>query len=467
MKIPDSGFTGGTPAAVTGGRAPAGSSDIYDFAPAMLKVTEQPPSPLPRAVLYLLLGLVSGIFAWAALGQLDIVAVAQGKLVPQSFIKVVQPADSGIIKEILVKEGDRVAAGQVLMRMDAKLAEADRNVVSNEIGLKELQLRRIDAELKKAPMTRRPDDPPALYAQIEAQYRARRQAYQDALDGEKALLVKAQQDLKGALEVEGKLKRTEPIYHAQAQAWDQLAKEGFAGKLLALDRQRVHVESEQDLRAQAYTVASLKASIAQSEKRIAQITSNYDQQLQNERVEAQALLHKLRQDWEKQQHKYALLELTAPQAGIVKDLATHTVGTVVAPGTILLTLVPQEEPLQAEVWVSNLDVGFVQPGQQVKVKLAAYPFQKYGMVDGIVRQVSADATDAKDVGSGKPDALGAPLQYRALVALSAEHLQRGAERLRLAPGMQVNAEVHLGRRSVLEYLLSPIQKVASEAGRER
>lgn len=448
-------------------RAPRRSAAFYDFAPAILKVSEQPPSPLPRSVLYLLLALVAGILMWAALGKLDIVAVAQGKLVPQSFIKVVQPADSGIIKEILVKEGDRVSAGQVLMRLDTKLADADRNVVSNEIRLKELQLRRIDAELKRTPMKKRAGDQPELYAQIEAQYRARHQAYQDAVDSEKALLAKAQQDLKGALEVESKLKLTEPIYRAQAQAWDQLAKEGFAGKLLALDRQRVHVESEQDLRAQAYTVASLKASISQSEKRIAQITSNYYQQLQNERVEAEALLHKLRQDWEKQQHKYALLELAAPQAGIVKDLATHTVGTVVAPGTILLTLVPQDEPLQAEVWISNLDVGFVQPGQQVKVKLAAYPFQKYGMVEGSVQQLSADATESKDISSARPNAASEPLQYRALVKLVTDHLKRGAERLQLAPGMQVNAEINLGSRTVLEYLISPVQKVAHEAGRER
>jgi hemolysin D len=440
---------------------------FYDFVPAILKVSEQPPSPLPRSVLYLLLGLVAAILLWSVFGKLDIVAVAQGKLVPQSFIKVVQPADSGIIKEILVKEGDRVAAGQALMRMDARLAEADRKVLSNEIRLKALQLRRIDAELKRMPMKRQAPDQPELYAQIEAQYHARRQAYQDALDGEKALLAKAQQDLKGAMEVEGKLKRTEPIYRAQAQAWDQLAKEGFAGKLLALDRQRVHVESEQDLRAQAYSVASLKASIAQSEKRIAQITSNYYQQLQNERVEAEALLHKLRQDWEKQQHRYALLELTAPQAGIVKDLATHTAGTVVAPGTILLTLVPQDEPLQAEVWISNVDVGFVQPGQPVKVKLAAFPFQKYGMVDGVIRQLGADATDSKDVSNAKPNAASEPLQYRALVTLATDHLEHSGQKLLLAPGMQVNAELNLGSRSVLEYLLSPVQKVAHEAGRER
>jgi hemolysin D len=340
-------------------------------------------------------------------------------------------------------------------------------MLGNEIALRELQLRRIDAELSGVAVPMRTGDAPELHAQVEAQRQARHQAYLDALDGEKALLTRAQQDLRVAQEVEAKLRKTVPIHREQAQAWDRLAQEGFAGRLLALDRQRAHLESEQDLRAQVHAVASLRASISQNEKRIAQISSNYRQQLQNERVEAQAQLHKLRQEWDKQQHRYALLELAAPQAGTVKDLATHTPGTVVAPGTILLTLVPLDEPLQAEVWVTNPDVGFVRAGQAVKVKLAAYPFQKYGMLDGVVKRVSADATDARDAGAGKPGASGEPLQYRALIALNSGHLQSGVLQLALTPGMQVNAEIHLGHRSVFEYVLSPVRKVAHEAGRER
>jgi HlyD family secretion protein len=319
-------------------------------------------------------------------------------------------------------------------------------------------------------MVRQSSDAQLLFDQIDAQYRARRLAQQDALEGERTLLVKAQQDLHAAVEVESKLKKTVPIYREQAEAWDKLAKEGFAGKLMAMDRQRLHMENEQDLRAQAHTVESLKASIAQSEKRIAQIGSNYAQQLQNERVEAEAQLHKLRQDWDKQQHRTSLLELTAPQAGTVKDLATHTVGTVVAPGTILLTLVPQNEPLLAEVWVSNHDIGFVQPGQAVKVKLAAYPFQKYGMIDGVVQQVSADATDVSEAGA-KPATAGSraePLLYRALVALGSRELTSiDGQKRSLTAGMQATAEINLGSRSVLEYLLSPLQRIAHEAGRER
>jgi hemolysin D len=441
--------------------------DAFDFAPAYLKLCEQPPSPLPRIVLYLLLAMVTTVLVWAATGRLDIVAVAPGKLVPQNFLKVVQPAESGIVREILVKEGDRVAAEQVLMRMDRQLAEADRRALASEIRLRELQLRRIEAELENTALARQPDDPPELYAQIDAQLRSRRQAHLDSLESERAQLAKVQQELHVALEVKRKLEKTVPIHLEQAQAWEKLAREGFAGRLLALDRQRVWAESEQDLRAQTFTVGSLRAAIAQSEKRIAQITSSHRQQLQAERVETAAQLHRLRQEWDKHQHRYALLELKAPQAGIVKDLATHTPGTVVAPGTILLTLVPEGEPLQAEVWVSNLDVGFIRPGQPVKVKLVSYPFQRYGMANGVVQRVSADAADAKGTQNMPPTPLGDALHYRALIDLDSNFLQRGEKRYALIPGMRVNAEIHLGTRTVLEYLLSPLQKTLHEAGRER
>lgn len=440
--------------------------DVQDFAPHIIGVQQQPPSPLPRTVLYTLVALFALILIWACVGRLDIVAVAQGKLVPQSFLKIVQPAESGIVREILVKEGEEVGAGQVLVRMDARLSEADGKTLLTEMYRKRLQLRRIESELAGVPMPRQVDDPDGIYEQTAAQLQARRQAYLDALGAEQATLVKVQHDLKSAIEIEGKLQKTVPIYKDQAESWDKLAKEGYAGRLLALERQRTFMENEQDLRAQTQNVASLGALIAQSEKRIAQITSNYRQQLQNERIESGALYHKLQQDWDKQQHRHSLLELKAPQAGIVKDLATHTPGTVVALGTILLTLVPHDEPLVAEVWVGNADAGFVQAEQKARVKLSAYPFQKYGMLDGTVKHVSADAHGKSE--SGNPAIKSVQdAAYRALINLSGGYLESQGRQLRLVPGMQVNAEIHLGTRTVLEYLLSPVQKVAHEAGRER
>jgi hemolysin D len=446
-------------------------ADALEFAPAMVRVQDKPASPLPRVVLHATLVLFAILIVWAAFGRLDIIAVAQGKLVPQSYLQIVQPADAGIVKELLVKEGDSVKAGQVLARMDASVSDADGRTLANDLHLKSLQLRRIDAELAGAPLKRMSGDTADLFSQVEAQYRQRRQVYLDSLAEQRALSAKAGEDLSSAQAVKLSLEQTLPVLIAQDEGWEQLAKEGFAGKLMAMDKKRARLEKEGELRAQTHNVASLTAAIAQAQERTAQITSNYRSQLLNERVQAEGEYRKLAQDSVKQKHRQGLLELRAPQDGLVKDLSTHTLGSVVQPGTVLMTLVPANEALVAEVWVTNLDAGSVAVKQSAKVKLAAYPFQRYGMVEGEVQHVSPDSSEQaagnKTEKAHVGDEAAMPLSYRALVNLKTPYLMRDGVKRRLSPGMQVTAEINLGSRTVLEYLLSPVQKTVQEAGREK
>lgn len=158
---------------------------------------------------------------------------------------------------------------------------------------------------------------------------------------------------------------------------------------------------------------------------------------------------------------------TTTTAHIVKELATHTAGTVVQPGTVLTTLVPQEVPLKVEVWISNDDVGFVRAGQAVKLKLAAFPFQKYGMVGGEVQWVSADAQSDEAQRPAAANGTVPPPRYKAMVKLTQDELVRDGQRYALSAGMQVQAEVLLGQRTVMQYLLSPVQRAWHEAARER
>jgi HlyD family secretion protein len=161
------------------------SADALDFSPAILRLQREPPSPLPRVVLYALAALLGGLAVWSIIGRLDIIAVASGRLVPVSYVKVVQPADAGIIKEILVREGDTVRAGQVLVRMDPQMSNADSKQLLAQRQLTGLGLRRIDAELAGVEPKHEVDDPAALFSQVLAQYHARRQAHLDALDTER------------------------------------------------------------------------------------------------------------------------------------------------------------------------------------------------------------------------------------------------------------------------------------------
>ena len=449
------------------------SPEALDFAPGLLSIQESPPARLPRTVMYTVGTLFVILLIWAFFGKLNIIASAEGKLVPETYVKIVQPADAGIVQEILVKEGESVKVGQVLMRMDAKLAEADSKTIGNDLSMRSLQLRRIDAELAGKPLVRRSDDPVDLFRQIESQYRDHRLSYMDSLGQAQEALKKAQHEYDSAREVLTKLKETTPILKQQADAYADMGKDGYAPQITVRDKQREYLEKVQDLRAQESTVASLDAAVNQAKKQIDQTTSKNRSDLQNERVDAEGQHSKLQQDWIKQEHKTGLLELRAPQAGIVKDLATHTVGTVVSPGTVLLSIVPENESLVAEVMVKNDDVGFVYPQQKVKVKLAPYPFEEYGMLDGEVTRVNADSdsdnqsSQSKDQSQSKDKQQAQPSVYKAIISFNSQILIAEGKQLKLVPGMQVVAEINQGSRTVMQYLLSPVSKTLVESGHER
>jgi len=432
-----------------------------EFLPAAL-LDDELPSPLPRAVLWSVILLVAALCLWAALGRLDTVAVAPGRLVPRTQLKIVQPAEGGVLREILVAEGERVRAGQVLGRMDVRLAQADAAALEADLALRELQLRRIDAELAGAPLARDGTAPEALYAQVEAQRDARVQAYQNSLAEERAVIAKARREMQAAQETRAKLEGSLPLLVEQERAFERLAKEGYAGRLMSSQRRRERLELEQDLRAQEYRVESARAAMEQAERRMAQIGANYRAQLRTEKIDAERERSRLAQELAKLHHREGLAELRAPVDGVVKDLATHTAGSVLAPGAVLMTVVPEGDALLAEVWLQNEDAGFVRAGQAARIKLAGFPFQRYGMLDGRVLRVSADASER----AGSEPERGV-LAYRALVELERQELRAADAVHALMAGMQLTAEIRLGERTVLEYLLSPVQKVAAEAGRER
>ncbi len=438
-----------------------------DFLPTLLAMTDSPPPKMPRMILVSVLVLVAVLLLWSVLGRLDVVASAEGRLVPQSKLKIVQPADAGIVVDILVREGQQVVAGQVLMRLDPRLIDADRETTSGEHAHLRLQLRRIDAELAGVTMSHQAGDPPALFERISQQGIAHRQAYLDATAAERALTEKLHSDLQAALALQAKLERTLPIIQRSTEAYGHLLGDGFISRIAADDKQRQLLETTQDLLAQQAAVVSLRAMLVNSEKKLAQLASGYRSQLLAERASIDTQLRRVTGEKEKLEYKSGLLSLRAPQAGIVKDLSTHTVGTVVAPGTVLMSLVPQDEPLRAEIMVRNEDAGFVHLGQTAKVKLAAYPFQKYGMIDGVIDHIGPDVADPAAGSREGLDPAQTFARYPVWVRLSSQHLSVDDKPLLLTPGMQVVADIHQGRRSVLEYLLSPVRRAWMESARER
>lgn len=437
------------------------------FSPGILSVQSRPPHPFPRVVLGVLVLLFLSGLIWAIFGRLDIVAVAQGKLIPSTYVKIVQPAEAGLIREILVREGQQVEQGQILMRMDTTQADADYESIVEEFGRTELNLRRTEAELGGKPLEKMVGDPDDLFREVQLQYESNRRSLESAILEQQAALERAETELALAQETKSKLEKILPLYREEEAAYLTLSERGHVGSLDAIDKTRKRIEKEEEYHAQDLIIAREKAAKRQARLKINQLRSENERRLRNERAEIAEKLNRLDAELAKQKHRRSLLKLTAPHSGIVKDMATHTVGTVTQPGTILMTLVPLSDELRAEVWLPNQDIGFVRPGHEAKIKLTAFQFQKYGMVNGSVEHVAADSLDSANKENSHGGGEAGSLMYRTLISLNDQQLVANGQSYNLVPGMQVVAEIKLGERTILEYLLSPVRKAFHDAGRER
>ncbi len=432
-----------------------------DFSPRLLALQENPPSPLPRAVLMTLFGFLVILILWSLIGQLDIVVRTQGKLLPVTRIKVVQPLEGGRVERILVSEGKRVAKGETLLIMDTHFSEADTEKLKSQLDETKIQLRRIEAELTGEEFKALPDDDQKIFREVAQQYEANRQAIKESVSEQQSVLKQAKQDKASAMEILQKLKETLPMYKESEKAMLKLVEKGYVNRLDVLEKQKERIAAEQDMRAQERNIESLNARIEEAKTKLGRIKAANRQALLDNRAELNNTLAQLEQEWVKQEHRNQLMELKAPQDGYIQELAVHTEGSVVPSGTVLMSIVPANEPLKAEVYLDNRDIGFVKQGQTAKVKMEAYEFQRYGLLDAEVAMISADTVTQQ-----QGDVQNA-VNYRAQLDLANQFLEKEGKSFELRPGMMVVAEIKVGTRSVMEYLLSPIQQAVLEAGTER
>jgi len=244
------------------------------------------PDASGRIVLWTVSILVALLIGWSAIGQLDIIASAEGRLVPQTLVKIVQPSEAGVVKALLVKEGQSVKAGQPLAHLDSTLASADRSSARADLALQQMQARRIEAELSGRPLSARADDDPQLYTQVLGQWQANRKAYMDSLEQEQALLVKTEHEQRSARETLAKLEQTFPIYRGVADNMASLASEGYVPAARSDEKRREAIERTKDVDAQKSVLAALGSGVAAQRLKVEQIRSRYRSDLERELTEA-------------------------------------------------------------------------------------------------------------------------------------------------------------------------------------
>lgn len=409
-----------------------------------------------RMVLWALIACMATFCAWAALARLDIVVSSHGKLVPAGHVKVARPVEPGIVRKVLVRDGEHVKAGQSLVEMDAVYAMEDSASASTTTETLRLQLLRIEAELEG----RVPEIPDvAILAEFHGRHSAQAARLDESMRGRDS----AAAELRTALERLRKYEELAPVTARQTEMLERLRASGFVSEA-AYNQQRIeHVTAERERDIQGRAVQTAEVQLRRADAALSSVNADYHRQLTIERTETQLQLARAEAELHKQTHRASLQTVRAPVPGVVTGLVGLSEGQVVAAGATLLSIVPEDDPLRFEGWLGNSDSAFVQPGMPAKVKLSAYPFQKYGWLDGELEWVGVDA----ETPEAMRNAQGEPLFYRLRVTLPAQSLSFNEQDLALKPGMQATADLHIGTRTLLEYLLSPLRRIALEAGRER
>lgn len=447
-------------------------SDEAAFLPAALSLQETPVHPAPRRLAFAIILLFALAVGWSFLGKVDIVAVAPGRIVVSERTKLIQPLERSVVKRVLVKDGERVQAGQALVELDPTSATADKASVQEQLkasvsdvlrsrvllqalqgggarAVGELQAR-LDREMPAGWGTAEKN---ASRAQLAAEW----SDITAKLAKLAAEIARRQAEIATVREMVAKLETTVPLARKREEDFRQLAEQGFMAGHAGQDRARERIELERDLATQRARLSETQAALSESENARAAYLAEVRRALYDREAQADLKRQTASQEQAKATHREKLTTLTAPVSGTVQQLAVHTAGGVVTEAQVLMVIVPEGAQVTAEVTLENKDIGFVNPGQHAEIKLETFTFTRYGTIPAEVKLVTADAVNDEKRGAIFPVTL----------ALGRNDIDVDGKRIKLAPGMNLTAEIKTGERRVIEFLLSPIQKAGSESLRER
>ena len=431
-----------------------------EFLPAALEIIETPASPLGRMLLWSLIGLLGVALVWSIFGRLDVVAVAPGRVVPDGRVKIIQPSELGVVRAIHVRDGQTVKRGQLLIELDPTMAGADDAQASRGLMVASIDSARAQALLAHANggdgrFVAPPGTPPDIAAAQAALVRSQIAEY----DSKRGTLIQERAERTAermaALAEREKMKETLPLLEKQVEARRTLVAKGFGAKLQLLQIEEELIERKRNLEIQTAGAMRAAAAIAGIDQKLGQLRAEFMREAAGKRVEAADNIALRTEELTKTHRRQALQLLAAPVDGTVQQLAVHTLGGVVQPAEQLMVIVPNKGGIHVEAKVLNKDIGFVRAGQPVRIKVEAFPFTEHGIVEGRVAHVGRDSQTDETLG----------LVYPITVTIDPQATEGGLAN-RIVPGMAVQAEALTDRRRVIQYLLSPIERVVTTAGRE-
>lgn len=429
-----------------------------------------------------LCGFVLASAIWSVAAQVDISASSTGKIVPKGQVKYIQPFEKDEISEILVEEGVRVSAGQVLIILDDTDARSEVQRLADQLKTQLLIEARIKAILDGSG-GRSFDPPDDISAEIveanrefmtgQIQTQTIRKSELNNQIAEREATVTA---INTGIE---KLQKLIPIVRARMEMSQTLYKSRTVSRRNLLDDTEQLVSIESDLQLQRNQLSEAKASLAALRDTRRLIDVEFLRELNGELVQSQRETLRLVQELHQAKERLEKHQLVSPIDGVVQDLSVNTIGGIVEPADRLMTIVPEGEELQVEALVSNTDIGFVRVGQEADIRISTFDFRRYGSIRGHVAHVSTDVVDQSIPPNAVEEVSGAARStslstetstgpvYKAIIDLDTSSMEINGETIPLRAGMAVEASILLGKQRIIDFVLEPLIGYRETALRER
>lgn len=432
----------------------------HQFMPAVLEITQTPPSPIGRLISYSIMAFFTIIVLLVCLTHIDIVAVGTGKIISSGKIKLIQPLKSGVVNEILVKEGQVVQKGDILVKLQFEEAQNNRQRLEQELLFAQLDKARYLALIADNPMQefKLPSDIPADLAVKTTNLFKNDLAKLDTdifvLDGQISEMDAQIKVLQAEIQ---KVERAIPNLQETVQIKKTLLDEQLVSKIQYLDLERMLIEYQETLKVnrQRLNEATQKKHTLMAQRQQIQIHFKNEMAYKlQEALNKESIFFK---ELENARWIEGLSLIRAPEDGVIQEMEIHTVGGIVTPAQTLMKLAPEHAELQVEATLLNKDIGFVKPGQEARLKIDSFPYTKYGFINGRILFISKDAVIDEDLG---------PV-YQMRVSMEKDFINVDGQDINLSPGMSVVTEIKTGKRRMIEYILAPFIKYKSESMRER
>lgn len=418
-------------------------NDSYEFKPLLSEIEESPVSPLGRFTFWTVVSLIIITILWLIIGKIDIVITARGIVIPDGEAKIIQPLETGVIKEILVKEGDFVRKDQLLVLIDTMATDAQLKTVKENLEISKEEAKRLEAQ--------------GMSQNLETKDKIQKKLYNESLKALNSLIGAKNQEIKQIeRQIDSNIAQKRDYENQLQSATDREKRLEGVKDIVAYNdikeaQDRTIALRESVNRTEA-EIKRLQAQKRQIQNEIAQLKADFKAQKLETLIENNKKIKELEASKEQIEFSNINQKITAPVDGYVDKLMVHTIGGVVTPAQELIALTPADIPLLIKATVLNKDIGFIKPDMPVSIKIDTYDFQKYGLLHGKVKSISQNSIENEELG---------PV-YEIYITLDKNTLIIDGKEQKISTGMTLNAEIEIGKRRIIEFFIYPLIKYMDE-----